>query len=133
MQAGATGAGQGHLRNAAWCERENNAKRSFRRAGAAQEGSHVGFVFVDGNFEGSAAASVPRGDVRFGVDEEFCNFCATPKSRPVEGGASIPAAAGVRQRRAGKCVMVRMIILNIIIIAVQFFENTSNYMSLPTT
>ena len=61
MQAGATGAGQGHLRNAAWCERENNAKRSFRRAGAAQEGSHVGFdeklVAVDGQFEGSAAVT----------------------------------------------------------------------------
>ena len=57
MQAGATGAGQGHLRNAAWCGRENNAKRSFRRAGAAQEGSHVGFVDVDGHFEGSFAAT----------------------------------------------------------------------------
>ena len=103
MQAGATGAGQGHLRNAAWCERENNAKRSFRRAGAAQEGSHVGFVFVKGDFKGSAAvtaaqrvrlvaqqstagtfaAHVPGGNVRFGVDEEFCNFCLTSTSRPV--------------------------------------------------
>ena len=99
-------AGQSHLRNAAWGGRENNAKRSFRRAGAAQEGSHVGVVFVDGQFEGSAAvtagqrvrfgstaahartagtfaAPVPRGDVRFGVDQEFCNFCMTSKSRPV--------------------------------------------------
>ncbi len=58
MRAGATGAGQVHLRNAAWCERINNAKRSFRRAGAAQEGSHVGFVFVDGQFEGSFAVRV---------------------------------------------------------------------------
>ena len=36
---------------------ENNAKRSFRRAGAAQEGSHVGFVLVDGHFEGSFAVT----------------------------------------------------------------------------
>ena len=57
VRAGATGAGQVHLRNAAWCERVNNAKRSFRRAGAAQEGSHVGFVVVDGQFEGSFAVT----------------------------------------------------------------------------
>ena len=106
MRAGARGAGQSHLRNAAWCERGNNAKRSFRRAGAAQEGSHVGFVIVDGQFEGSAAVTAaqrvrfgsttarartagtfaapgPRGDVRFGVDQDFCNFCMTSISRQV--------------------------------------------------
>ncbi len=99
-------AGQSHLRNAAWCERENYAKRSFRRAGAAQEGSRVGFVAVDGPFEGSAAvtaaprvrfdstaahartagtfaAPASRGDIRFGVDEEFCNFCMTSTSSRV--------------------------------------------------
>ena len=106
VRAGGTGAGQSHLRNAAWCGRKNNAKRSFRRAGAAQEGSHVGFVGVEGHFEGSAAvaagqrvrfgstaahartagtfaAPVPRGDVRFGMDQEFCDFCMTSKSRVV--------------------------------------------------
>ena len=106
VRAGGTGAGQRHLRNAAWCTRENNAKRSFRRAGAAQEGSHVGSVFFDGHFEGSAAVTAgqrvrfgsttararaagtfaapgPRGDVRFGVDQEFCNFCMTSISRHV--------------------------------------------------
>ncbi len=84
----------------------NNAKRSFRRAGAAQEGSHVGFVAVDGQFEGSFAVTAaprvrfgstaahartagtfavpaPRGDVRFGVDQEFCNIYITIISRQV--------------------------------------------------
>jgi hypothetical protein len=60
VRAGATGAGQSHLRNALWCKRRNNTKRSFRRAGAAQEGSHVGFDGVDGQFEGSAAVTAAQ-------------------------------------------------------------------------
>ena len=110
MRAGATGAGQGHLRNAAWCERENNAKRSFRRAGAAQEGSHVGFVAVDGQFEGSFADSAGQ-RVRLRAQQR------TRARRAHSPHLSLAAtsdlawtrsfATSVRPQRADKCRGVR--------------------------
>ncbi len=44
------------------------------------------------------AAPVPFVDVRFGVDEEFCNFGMTLLSSDEKGGAGVTAAAGVRKR-----------------------------------
>ena len=37
-----------------------NVKRSLRGADAAQERDHVGFVAVDGDFEGSAAVTAAQ-------------------------------------------------------------------------
>ena len=79
-RAGATGAGQSHLRNAAWCGRENNTKRSFRRPGAAQEGSHVRFVMVDGTFEGSVAVTAEQ-LVRLAAQQRTAGTLAAPVPR----------------------------------------------------
>ena len=72
-----------------------NVKRSLRGADAAQERDHVGFVLVDGAFEGSAAVTraqrvgdnsnasssaeqsiepVLRGHIRFDLHQKFANL-----------------------------------------------------------
>jgi hypothetical protein len=138
VRAGATGTGQSHLRNAAWCERENIAKRSFRRVGAAQEGSHVGFAAVDGQFEGSFAVTAAQ---RVGWQHSSASAHGghmsrtwSSRRRPIwrgrgvlqllydlqrqtSVGGSIHSCSGRGEKAmAGMCVMVRMMILDIEII-----------------
>ena len=48
-----------------------------------QRSAWVGSTTAHAHTAGKFAAPVPRGDVRFGVDEEFCNFCITSNSRLV--------------------------------------------------
>jgi hypothetical protein len=48
-----------------------------------QRSAWVGSTAAHARTAGTFTAPALRGDVRFGVDEEFCNFCITSKSRRV--------------------------------------------------